>query len=330
MRPSCAAASLKATVSTNQPMVARPGATSDCQNPRRCRGSGSHPTNPDIVYVGVLGHVYGDNEDRGVYRSTDGGSTWEKILYKSDKAGAADLIIDRRNPRILYASLWQVYRKAWKMWGGGPDSGLYKSENGGDTWVELTANPGMPEGPVGKIGVTVSPVDSDRVWAIVEANEGGVFRSEDGGATWRRTNEERKLSATRFLLLTRLCRPTGPDTVYALNTGFYKSIDGGETFDIVIRPPHGDQHDLWIDPNNPARMCNSNDGGGNVSVNGGESWTEQDFVTTQLYHVNVTMTCRITCAALSRTTRPSVSRVTGGAICSLAARTTAGCMPRGA
>ncbi len=247
-----------------------------------------HPTNPDIVYVGVLGHVYGDNEERGVYRSTDGGNTWEKILYKSDKAGAADLIIDRRNPRILYASLWQVYRKAWKMWGGGPDSGLYKSENGGDTWVELTANPGMPEGPVGKIGVTVSPVDSDRVWAIVEANEGGVFRSEDGGATWRRTNDERKLRQRAFYYSRIYADTQDRDTVYALNTGFYKSVDGGETFDIVIRPPHGDQHDLWIDPNNPARMCNSNDGGGNVSVNGGETWTEQHYVTTQLYHVNVT------------------------------------------
>ena len=247
-----------------------------------------HPTNPDIVYVGVLGHVYGDNEERGIYRSTDGGNNWEKVLYKSDKAGAADLIIDRTNPRVLYASLWQVYRKAWQMWGGGPDSGLYKSENGGDTWVELTGNPGMPEAPIGKIGVTVSPVDADRVWAVVEANEGGVFRSDDGGATWRRTNDERKLRQRAFYYSRIYADPQDRDTVYALNTGFYKSVDGGVTFDIVIRPPHGDNHDLWIDPNNPRRMCNSNDGGGNVSVNGGETWTEQDYVTTQLYHVNVT------------------------------------------
>jgi photosystem II stability/assembly factor-like uncharacterized protein len=247
-----------------------------------------HPTNPDIVYVAALGHPYGDNDERGVFRSTDGGNTWTKVLFKSPKAGGADLIIDRTNPRVLYASLWQVYRKAWKMWGGGPDSGLYKSENGGDTWVELTKNPGMPEAPIGKIGVTVSPADPKRVWAIVEAAEGGVFRSDDGGATWKRTNEERKLRQRAFYYSRIYADPLDRETVYALNTGFYKSTDGGVKFDIEIDPPHGDQHDLWIDPNNPQRMCNSNDGGGNVSLNGGETWTEQDYVTTQLYHVMAT------------------------------------------
>jgi photosystem II stability/assembly factor-like uncharacterized protein len=247
-----------------------------------------HPTNPDIVYVAALGHPYGDNEERGVFRSTDGGNTWEKVLFKSPKSGGADLIIDRTNPRVVYASLWQVYRKSWKMWGGGPDSGLYKSENGGDTWVELTKNPGMPEGPIGKIGVTVSPADPKRLWAIVEAAEGGVFRSDDGGATWKRTNEERKLRQRAFYYSRIYADPLDRDTVYALNTGFYKSTDGGVKFDTVVRPPHGDNHDLWIDPNNPQRMCNSNDGGGNVSLNGGETWTEQDFGTTQLYHVNTT------------------------------------------
>jgi len=142
-----------------------------------------HPENEKLVYVGALGHPYGENEDRGVFRSKDGGETWEKVLYVSDKAGAADLIIDRSNPNILYASTWQVYRKAWKMWGGGPDSKLWKSTDGGDTWIDLTGMPGMPEGPIGKIGVTVSPANPQRVWAIVEANEGGVFRSDDGGAT---------------------------------------------------------------------------------------------------------------------------------------------------
>jgi photosystem II stability/assembly factor-like uncharacterized protein len=247
-----------------------------------------HPTNPDVVYVAALGHPYGDNEERGVFRSMDGGNTWQKVLYKSPKAGGADLIIDRTNPRVIYASLWQVYRKAWKMWGGGPDSGLYKSENGGDTWIELTKNPGMPEGPIGKIGVTVSPADPRRIWAIVEAAEGGVFRSDDGGATWKRTNDERKLRQRAFYYSRIYADPLDRDTVYALNTGFYKSTDGGEKFDVEIRPPHGDNHDLWIDPNNPQRMCNSNDGGANVSLNGGETWTEQDFRTTQLYHVNTT------------------------------------------
>jgi len=247
-----------------------------------------HPTNPDIVYVAALGHPYGDNPERGVFRSTDGGNTWKKVLHVSDKAGAADLIIDRTNPQVLYASTWQVYRKAWKMWGGGPDCKLWKSVDGGDNWIDLTANPGMPKGPIGKIGITVSPADPDRVWAIVEANEGGVFRSDDGGWTWERTNDERKLRQRAFYYSRIYADPWDKETVYCLNTGFYKSTDGGKTFDVTIRVPHGDNHDLWIDPNNPERMINSNDGGGNVSINGGKTWTEQDYITTQLYHVMTT------------------------------------------
>ncbi len=247
-----------------------------------------HPTDPDIVYVAALGHPYGENEERGVYRSTDGGNNWEKVLYVSDEAGAVDLIIDRTNPDVLYASTWQVYRKAWKMWGGGPDSRLFKSLDGGDTWIDLTQNPGMPEGPIGKIGVTVSPVNPDRVWAIVEANEGGVFRSDDGGWTWKRTNDERKLRQRAFYYSRIYADPWDENIVYCLNTGLYRSTDGGVTFDEEIEVPHGDNHDLWIDPNDPKRMINSNDGGGNVSINGGKSWTEQDYTTTQLYHVMAT------------------------------------------
>ncbi len=247
-----------------------------------------HPTNPDIVYVAALGHPYGENEERGVYRSTDGGNNWEKVLYVSDKAGAVDLIIDRTNPEVLYASTWQVYRKAWKMWGGGPDCKLFKSLDGGDTWIDLTANPGMPEGPIGKIGVTVSPANPKRVWAIVEANEGGVFRSDDGGWTWKRTNSQRKLRQRAFYYSRIYADPWDENTVYGLNTGLYRSTDGGVTFEEQIRVPHGDNHDLWIDPNNPDRMINANDGGGNVTINGGKSWTEQDYCTTQLYHVMAT------------------------------------------
>ncbi len=247
-----------------------------------------HPTNPDIVYVAALGHPYGDNEERGVFRSTDGGNTWDKVLYVSPKAGAVDLIIDRNNPKVLYASTWEVQRKAWKMWGGGGDSKLWKSTDGGDTWTDLTSNTGMPAPPIGKIGVTVSPADSNRVWAIVEANEGGVFRSDDGGKTWERTNDERKLRQRAFYYSRIYADPWDKETVYCLNTGFYKSTDGGKTFDTTIKVPHGDNHDLWIDPNNPDRMVNSNDGGGNVSINGGKSWTEQDYVTTQFYHVMTT------------------------------------------
>ena len=247
-----------------------------------------HPTNPEVVYVAALGHPYGENEERGVFRSRDGGNTWEKILYVSDKAGAVDLIIDRTNPEILYATTWQVYRKAWKMWGGGPDCRLWKSTDGGDNWTDLTNNPGMPAAPLGKIGVAVSPADPSRVWAIVEANEGGVFRSDDAGKTWERVNDERKLRQRAFYYSRIYADPWNKDIVYCLNTGFYKSVDGGKTFDITIKVPHGDNHDLWIDPNNPDRMINSNDGGANVSVNGGKTWTEQDYITTQLYHVMAT------------------------------------------
>ena len=247
-----------------------------------------HPTNPDIVYVAALGHPYGENEQRGVFRSVDGGNNWQKILYVSDRAGAADLIIDRTNPKILYASTWQVYRKAWKMWGGGPDSKLFKSLDGGDTWIELTKNPGMPEGPIGKIGVTVSPADPNRIWAVVEANEGGIFRSDDGGWTWLRVNSERKLRQRAFYYSRIYADPLDRETVYGLNVQFWKSTDGGITFDEEIKVPHGDNHDLWIDPNNPLRMISSNDGGGTVSVNGGKSWTEEDYPTTQFYHVMTT------------------------------------------
>ncbi|WP_349352428.1 MULTISPECIES: VPS10 domain-containing protein [unclassified Flagellimonas] len=246
------------------------------------------PTNENIVYVAALGHPYGENEERGVFKSVDGGKTWKKVLYVSDRAGAADLIIDRNNPNTLYATTWQVYRKAWKMWGGGPDSKLWKSTDGGETWTDLTENPGMPEGPIGKIGVTVSPADSDRVWAIVEANEGGVFRSDDGGDTWELTNNERKLRQRAFYYSRIYADPKDKDVVYGLNVGFYKSTDGGKTFDERINTPHSDNHDLWIDPNNPERMISSNDGGGVVSINGGKTWTEQDYPTSQFYHVMAT------------------------------------------
>ena len=247
-----------------------------------------HPTNPSIVYVAALGHPYGENEERGVFKSVDGGNTWKKVLYESPKAGAVDLIIDRTNPNILYASTWQVYRKAWKMWGGGEYCKLWKSVDGGDNWIELTKNPGMPEGPIGKIGVAVSAADGNRVYAIVEANEGGVFRSDDGGWTWERTNDERKLRQRAFYYSRIYTDPWDKDVVYGLNTGLYKSTDGGKTFDVTIRVPHGDNHDLWIDPNDPMRMINGNDGGGNVSTNGGKTWTEQDYPTSQFYHVMAT------------------------------------------
>ena len=248
-----------------------------------------HPTNPDIVFVAALGHPYGDNEERGVFRSKDGGNTWQKVLYVGANTGAADLIIDKTNPKILYATTWQVYRKTWKMWGGGEGCRLYKSVDGGETWIDLSKNPGLPIAPLGKIGITVSPANPNRLYAIVEANDGGVYRSDDAGWSWKKMNDERKLRQRAFYYSRIYADPLDPETVYCLNVNFYKSIDGGKTFDIEINVPHGDNHDLWIDPNNPQRMISSNDGGACVSTNGGKSWTDEDYPTSQLYHVTTTM-----------------------------------------
>jgi len=243
-----------------------------------------HPKNPDLVYVAALGHVWGPNDQRGVFRSKDGGKTWEKVLSRGNKAGAIDLIIDPSNPNILYAGFWEVYRKPWTLESGGPGGGIFKSTDGGDTWNELTRNNGLPKGTVGKIGIAVSPVNSDRIWAIVEAEDGGVFRSDNGGTTWTRINEERRLRQRAWYYTRIYADPKNVDTVYVLNTGFYRSNDGGRTF-TPIGVPHGDNHDLWIAPDDPNRMIESNDGGSNVSFNGGRSWTEQDQPTAQFYRV---------------------------------------------
>ena len=247
-----------------------------------------HPTNPDIVYVAALGHPYGENPERGVFKSIDGGESWNKVLFKSPKAGAIDLIMDPKNPDILYATIWQVYRTPYKMLGGGPECGIYKSVDGGMTWEDISENKGLPSRPLGKIGITVSGANSNKLWAIVEANDGGVFVSEDAGVTWELVNNERKLRQRAFYYSRIYADPKDENVVYALNTGFYKSVDGGKTFDKRIIVPHGDNHDLWIDPNNPMRMVNANDGGGCVSVNGGDTWTDLDFPTSQFYHIMVT------------------------------------------
>jgi photosystem II stability/assembly factor-like uncharacterized protein len=246
-----------------------------------------HPTNPDVVYVAALGHPYGPNDERGVFRSKDGGKTWQKVLFRSNRAGAVDLIIDPQNPNVLFAAIWEVFRTPWMLSSGGPQSGFFKSTDGGDTWTEITRNPGLPKGIIGKIGVAVSGADSNRVYAIVEAEDGGVFRSDDAGATWQRISDDRRLRQRAFYYTRIYADPKSRDTIYVLNTGFYKSTDGGKTYS-TIRVPHGDNHDLWIAPNDPKRMINSNDGGGNVSVNGGESWTGQEYPTAQLYHVATT------------------------------------------
>lgn len=246
-----------------------------------------NPGNPDIVYVSALGHPYGKNAERGVFRSKDGGATWEKVLYRNDHAGAVDLCMDPHNPQVLFAAIWDAYRTPWSLSSGGPDSGLYKSTDGGDHWTEITRNSGLPKGVIGKIGVTVSGADGNRVYAIVESEFGGVFVSDDAGATWKLMSEDRRLRQRAFYYSRIYADPKAKETVYVLNTGMYRSTDGGKTYR-TVRTPHGDNHDLWIDPGNAQRMIESNDGGANVSINAGESWTGQQYATAQLYHVAVT------------------------------------------
>lgn len=244
-----------------------------------------HPKNPDLIYVAALGHVYGPNQERGVFRSNDGGKNWEKILYQSDRAGAIDLILDPTNPRIIYAGFWEAGRTPYSLTSGGPGSGLFKSIDGGDNWQDISRKPGLPRGILGKIGVAASAAKPGRVWAIIEAKDGGVFRSDDWGETWRLMNNERRLRQRAWYYTRIYTDPQDPETVYVLNTGFYCSVDGGRTY-TSIRVPHGDNHDLWINPDNPKYMINGNDGGANVSINAGESWTGQDNQpTAQFYHV---------------------------------------------
>src|SRR5262245_17324944 len=243
-----------------------------------------HPRNPDIVYVAALGHVFGPNPQRGVFRSIDGGKNWQKILFRSDKAGATDLIVDPTNPNTLYAALWEVYRKPWTLESGGPGSGLFKSTDAGDSWTEITRNQGLPKGVIGNIGVTVSPVNPERIWAIIEADDGGVFRSENAGKTWTKINEQRNLRQRAWYYTRVYADPKNADTVYVLNTGFYKSNDGGRTYS-NISVGHGDCHDLWLAPNDPLRAILGDDGGAEVTFNGGRSWSEEDQPTAQFYRV---------------------------------------------
>jgi photosystem II stability/assembly factor-like uncharacterized protein len=246
-----------------------------------------HPANPDVVLVAALGNPYAAGPDRGVFKSTDGGKTWNRTLFKDDKTGGVDLAFDPRNPDVVYAGMWEVYRTPHSLSSGGPGSGLYKSTDGGVNWTELTRNPGLPKPIWGKVGISVSGADSTRVYAIIEAAEGGVFLSDDGGATWKAVNDDRRLRQRAFYYTRIYADPQAKDTVYILNTGLYRSTDAGKTIR-GIRVPHGDNHDLWIAPNDPKRLANSNDGGANISTNAGESWTDQDFSTAQFYNVITT------------------------------------------
>ena len=242
------------------------------------------PKNPNIVFVAALGHAYGPNEERGIFRSLDGGTTWQKVLYKDSKTGAIDVVFDPNNANTLFASLWEVYRNPWSLNSGGPSSGLYKSIDGGATWTRLEGH-GLPSGIMGRIGVSVSGADPNRVYALIESKEGGLFRSDDGGESWIRINEDGRMRQRAWYFTHIFADPKAVDTVYILNTGLFRSTDGGKTFNL-LPAPHGDHHGLWIDPENPQRLINGNDGGATVSIDGGATWsTQYNQPTAQFYHV---------------------------------------------
>ncbi len=244
-----------------------------------------HPKNPDIVYAAVLGDLYRSTTERGVYKSTDGGKTWQKKLYVNKDAGVVDLILDPENPRILYASTWRVRRTPYSLESGGEGSGLWKSADGGETWIALTGNKGLPKGTWGISGVTVSPAKPDRLWAIVENKDGGVYRSDDAGMTWTKTNDSRSLRQRAWYYSRIYADSKDEDKVYVMNVRYHRSKDGGKTFE-AFNAPHGDHHDLWIAPEDPERMIIGDDGGAQVSFDGGENWsTYLNQPTAQFYRV---------------------------------------------
>ncbi|MBT8204148.1 MAG: glycosyl hydrolase [Eudoraea sp.] len=244
-----------------------------------------HPRDPNLIYVAVIGNLWIPNKTRGVYRSRDGGQSWERILYVSDKAGAGDLVMDPNNPRILYASTWQMKRNGYRMDSGGPDSKLFKSTDGGDSWKEISNMPGLPETPWGIVGIAVSPLNSNRIWTIIEAADGGVFRSDDGGASWEKVNENRALRQRAWYYSRIYADTQNVDKVYVMNVSYGVSTDGGKTFTLK-NAPHGDHHDLWIDPNNNNRMAIADDGGAQISNDGGNNWsTYYNQPTAQFYRV---------------------------------------------
>ena len=245
------------------------------------------PTNPDIVFVAAMGHMSGANEMRGIFRTRDGGKTWKKVLYKNDHVGAIDVAIDPGHPNTLYAAFYQFIRKPWTFESGGPESGIYKSTDGGDTWKDITQNPGMPKGLIGRVSIAISPAKEGSAWMNIEAREGGVYHTDDGGTTWTHVNGEHKIRQRAWYYPRIFADPKDPNVLYATNFNFFKSADGGHTFREIVTP-HGDNHCLWIANDDPKRMIEANDGGANITFNGGASWSSlMNQPTAQFYRVAV-------------------------------------------
>ena len=244
-----------------------------------------HPSNPNVLYVGVIGNLWKPNKERGLYKSIDGGKNWKKILFVSDKAGVGDVIIDPNNSRIIYASTWQMKRNGYRMDSGGPDSKIFRSFDEGTTWEDISTFKGLPNFPWGIVGLAISPLNSKRIWAMIEAKNGGLFRSDDGGNSWSKINSNRSLRQ-RAWYYTRIYADTeNEDKIYVLNVSYGVSSDGGKTFKLK-NAPHGDHHDLWIDPNNNMRMIIADDGGAQISNDGGNNWsTYYNQPTAQFYRV---------------------------------------------
>ena len=249
-----------------------------------------HPTNPNIVFVADFGKYGVNSDERGIYKSIDGGKTWRRVLYKGPNAGGIDVEIDQTNPNVMYAALWEAYRKEWQMSSGGPASGMYKSTDGGETWTEITHATGLPAGIDGKIGISVSSVDANRVFALVENENGGLFRSDDAGATWTLVNNERRFRQRAFYYTHVFADTKNKDLVYVENVGTFRSNDGGKTFD-QRQFAGGDSHDLWIDPNDNNHVLHAADPGGDITFNAladAPTWTGKAYPTAQIYHIVAT------------------------------------------
>src|SRR5262245_10194542 len=261
-----------------------------------------HPHNADVAYAAVFGKAFGPNPERGIYRTTDGGKTWKRVLEKDADTGASAVVLDPNNPRVVFAGLWQARRKPWEMTSGGAGSGLYVSRDGGDTWTQLVPPPeqegpeaakgtkhakGLPKGIWGRIGLAIAPSDSNRIYALIEAEEGGLFRSDDGGDTWDRVNKHKVLRQRPWYFSTLTVDPKNPNVVYFPQVPFLRSIDGGKTLHQVKLAYHGDNHDAWIDPLNPDRIIVGNDGGVNITTDGGKHWYAPPLPLAQFYHISI-------------------------------------------